>query len=229
MLSGKERKSFMCSNFWSSLQQAEGGFWQQVMPSPIQYWCIRSFNKRQNVLMSSWIPCFWPALPDRGSKPCTAHLSEIVKTSPCLAFLLCTQTGLVVRQYLCPPSQIPVLLPMLGAWAKMRLSNLENYLILEELFLFRMSFKDAAQSRTFGLFFCLVGQLKQLIFSIMQNKYRHPFMCKSHTMLLLKLLKCFILTFSDKKTDVTKMLLGWPVFFFNEESLASKRPQNVWI
>lgn len=103
----------------------------------------------------SWCPLGFPVsdLLSQPSKPCTAHLSEFAKTSPCLAFLLCTQTGLVVRQDLCPPSQIPVLLPMLGAWAKMRMPNLENDLILEDLFLFRMSFKDAAQSCTFGLVF----------------------------------------------------------------------------
>lgn len=40
------------------------------------------------------------------------------------------------------------LLPMLGAWAKMRLSNLENNLILEYLFLLKMSFKEWGWCRT---------------------------------------------------------------------------------
>lgn len=51
---------------------------------------------------------------------------------------------------------------------------------------------------------------------------------KSHTTLLLKQLKCSILTFSEQKPDVTKMFMGWPVFFFNEKSLASKYPQKDW-
>lgn len=57
-------------------------------------------------------------------------------------------------------------------------SNLENYLILEYLFLFKMSFKERGWCPTklyFWIRFCLVGQLKQLIFSIMQSKYRNVF------------------------------------------------------
>lgn len=36
--------------------------------------------------MSSWIPCFWPAPPDKGSKHRITDLSEFVKTPVWLFF-----------------------------------------------------------------------------------------------------------------------------------------------